>query len=210
MCQLRARHRGARAECGADRRATAGRSQTRRVLLSVGELNGIMGATEMEVISELDEMTDHSAEVSDPDCLGAVYGAEEPVYAGTGWTAMRDQLVREPDEDNEHWVEQTAVLYHRPRTATFFDDSKSPWENCSGHSVRSTSSRGITCGKSTAQRRRHADHPEDSARRRGRLGLPARAVGRVEPDRRGLGLRLQHHRRGREIANDMVANAAKE
>ncbi len=106
------------------------------VLLSVGELNGIMGATQMKVISEMEEMIDHSAEVSDPDCLGAVYGAEEPVYAGSGWTAMRDQVVREPDEDNEHWVEQTAVLYPSAEKAQqFFDDSKSSWEKCSGYSV---------------------------------------------------------------------------
>ena len=59
------------------------------VLLSIGELNTIMGSTQLKVTSELDEMTDHSAQVSDPDCLGAVYGAEEPVYAGTGWTAVR-------------------------------------------------------------------------------------------------------------------------
>ena len=49
-----------------------------------------MGSTQMKLTSELDEMTDHSADVSDPDCLGAVYGAEEdPVYAGTDWTAVR-------------------------------------------------------------------------------------------------------------------------
>jgi outer membrane murein-binding lipoprotein Lpp len=62
------------------------------VLLSIGELNGIMGSTQMKVTSELQDMTDHSGEVSDPDCLGAIYGAEEPVYAGSGWTAMRDQV----------------------------------------------------------------------------------------------------------------------
>ncbi len=106
------------------------------VLLSVGELNGIMGSTQMEVTSKLEEMTDHSGEVSDPDCLGAIYGAEEPVYAGSGWTAMRDQVVREPGEDNEHWVEQTAVLYPSAEKAQkFFDDSKSSWEKCSGYSV---------------------------------------------------------------------------
>ncbi len=106
------------------------------VLLSVGELNGIMGSTQMTVTSELEEMTDHSGEVSDPDCLGAIYGAEEPVYAGSGWTAMRDQVVREPGEDNEHWVEQTAVLYPSAEKAQkFFDDSKSSWEKCSGYSV---------------------------------------------------------------------------
>ncbi|PRC42845.1 sensor domain-containing protein [Mycobacterium sp. ITM-2017-0098] len=106
------------------------------ILLTVGELNEIVGSTRMEVTSELDEMTDHSAEVSDPDCLGAVYGAEEPVYAGSGWTAMRDQLVREPDEDNDHWVEQTAVLYPSAQNArTFFADSSSTWQDCANAAI---------------------------------------------------------------------------
>jgi PknH-like extracellular domain len=106
------------------------------VLLSISELNGIVGSTQMKVTSELDEMTDHSGEVSDPDCLGAIYGAEEPVYAGSGWTALRDQIAREPGEDNEHWVEQTAVLYPSAEKAQkFFDESKSSWEGCAGYSV---------------------------------------------------------------------------
>jgi hypothetical protein len=106
------------------------------VLLSIGELNGIMGSTQMKVTSELEEMTDHSGEVSDPDCLGAIYGAEEPVYAGSGWTAMRDQVAREPGEDNEHWVEQTAVIYpSSDKAQKFFDDSKSAWKDCAGYSV---------------------------------------------------------------------------
>ena len=106
------------------------------VLLSAGELNDIMGSTQMQVTSELQQMTDHSGEVSDPDCLGAIYGAEDPVYAGSGWTAMRDQVVREPSESNEHWVEQTAVLYPTAEKAqAFFEDSKSTWKDCSGYSV---------------------------------------------------------------------------
>jgi PknH-like extracellular domain len=106
------------------------------VLLSIGDLNGIVGSTQMKITSELDEMTDHSGEVSDPDCLGAIYGAEEPVYAGSGWTALRDQIAREPGEDNEHWVEQTAVLYPTAEKAQkFFDDSKSAWQGCAGYSV---------------------------------------------------------------------------
>jgi PknH-like extracellular domain len=106
------------------------------VLLSIGELNGIVGSTQMKITVELEEMSDHSAEVSDPDCLGAIYGAEEPVYEGTGWTAMRDQVAREPDEDNDHWVEQTAVLYPSAEKAQkFFDDSKSAWEDCAGNAI---------------------------------------------------------------------------
>jgi hypothetical protein len=106
------------------------------VLLSIGELNGIMGSTQMKVTSELEEMTDHSGEVSDPDCLGAIYGAEGPVYDGSGWTAVRDQVVREPGEDNEHWVEQTAVLYpSADKAQKFFDKANASWEKCSDSSV---------------------------------------------------------------------------
>lgn len=111
-------------------------SKLDEVLLSIGEINGIMGSTTMTVTSELEEMTDHSDQVSDLDCLGAIYGAEEPVYAGSGWTDVRDQVSREPDEDNNHWVEQTAVLYRSADKARqFFDESTSAWENCANSTV---------------------------------------------------------------------------
>lgn len=105
-------------------------------LLTVDELNAIVGSTQMKLAGELDEMTDHSATVSDPDCLGAVYGAEEPVYAGTGWMAVRDQVAREPADDNDHWVEQTAVLYPTAGNAQdFIDDSSSTWRDCAGDAI---------------------------------------------------------------------------
>lgn len=106
------------------------------VVLSIGEINAIMGSSTMEVTSELDEMTDHSADVSDVECLGAVYGAEEPVYAGSGWTDVLDQISREEGDDNEHWVEQTVVLYpSADKAMDFFDKSKAAWESCSNYTV---------------------------------------------------------------------------
>lgn len=106
------------------------------ILLTIGEINGILGSTQMKVTSELQEMTDHSADVSDTDCLGAVYGAEDPVYADTGWTAMRDQVAREPADDNDHWIEQTAVLYPAAKNARdFFDRSSSTWQNCANDAI---------------------------------------------------------------------------
>jgi hypothetical protein len=106
------------------------------VLLSIGDINGIVGSTQMKVTSKLQQMTDHSKDVSDPDCLGAIYGAEDPVYSDSGWTAMRDQVAREPGENNEHWIEQTAVLYPSSENAQkFFDKSSSIWKKCSGYSV---------------------------------------------------------------------------
>ncbi|WP_041783168.1 sensor domain-containing protein [Mycolicibacterium chubuense] len=107
-----------------------------RILLGIGELNGIVGSTQMTVTSSLEEMTDHSAGVSDPACLGAIYGAEEPVYAGTGWTAVRDRVAREPTDDNDHWVEQTAVLYPAAQNAQdFFGHSSDTWQKCANRSV---------------------------------------------------------------------------
>jgi hypothetical protein len=111
-------------------------SQLGDVLLSIGQLNGVVGATRMEVVLKGEKMSDNSEAVSDPDCLGSIFGAEELVYRGTGWTAVRDQVVREPGDDNEHWVEQTAVLYPTARGADdFVRMSESAWRDCSGFSV---------------------------------------------------------------------------
>ena len=58
------------------------------------------------------------------------------MYAGSGWTAVRDQMAREEGDDNDHWVEQTAVLYpSADKAQKFFDKSKAKWEECSGYSV---------------------------------------------------------------------------
>ncbi|WP_194166309.1 sensor domain-containing protein [Mycolicibacterium sp. P9-22] len=111
-------------------------SQLDDVLLSIGDINDIMGSDTMEITGELDQMVDHSGDVSEPDCLGSIFGAEEPVYGDSGYTAVRDQVSREPDEDNAHWVEQTAVLYPSANKAQrFFDNARSSWDACAGTSI---------------------------------------------------------------------------
>lgn len=107
-----------------------------RVLLSIGDLNGIMGATGLRIDKQFSEMTDHTDDVSDPECLGAIYGAEEQVYATSGWTALRDEVVRERGDGNDHWVEQIAVLYpSEAKSAKFFELSHDQWQNCAGTSI---------------------------------------------------------------------------
>ena len=107
-----------------------------KVLLSIDEINDIMGTTDLEVTSDIDDMTDSSDKVSDPDCLGAMFGAEEAVYKGSGWTDVRDVVAREPDEDNDHWIEQTAVIYPEAGNAKrFFEKSSSIWEKCADSSL---------------------------------------------------------------------------
>jgi hypothetical protein len=107
-----------------------------KVLLGIDEVNAVMGTTDLEVTSDIDEMTDSSDKVSDPDCLGAMFGAEEAVYKGSGWTAVRDIVAREPEDDNDHWIEQTAVIYPEASNARrFFEKSRSSWEKCAGSSL---------------------------------------------------------------------------
>lgn len=111
-------------------------SQLDDVMLSIREINSILGTTGIEVVDETDQMSDNSHAVSDPDCLGVIFGAEEKIYDGSDWTAVRDQVAREPGDDKDHWVQQTAVLYPKAEDARkFFENSKSDWEQCGGFSV---------------------------------------------------------------------------
>lgn len=106
------------------------------VLLTIDELNTVMGATKMQVVLTGQEMSDNSEAVSDPDCLGSIFGAEDSVYHGSEWTAVRDQVAREPGDDNDHWVEQSAVLYPSEQLATdFVENSEAAWRDCGGFSV---------------------------------------------------------------------------
>lgn len=111
-------------------------SQLDSVLLSIGQLNGIVSASKLTFVIDGQVMSDNSAAVSDPDCLGSMFGAEDTVYADSRWAAVRDKVAREPTDDNDHWVEQTVVLYPSEDQATkFVGDSKKAWQQCGGFSV---------------------------------------------------------------------------
>jgi len=106
------------------------------VLLTAGEVNGVMGATGIRVTASSQNMSDNSDGVSDVDCLGAIYGAEELVYQGSDWSAVRDEVLQEPAADNAHWVEQIAVLFPSSQQAQdFVDRSRTTWQKCGGTSI---------------------------------------------------------------------------
>lgn len=116
--------------------------QLAELLLSVDDLNKIVNSRTMVVVSDVRELQDSSEKVSDPDCLGSIYSAEKQVY-GTGFAAVRDQVIREPGNDNEHWAEQTLVLFPSAADArTIVDQSQSKWTECGGFSVAVDDSQG--------------------------------------------------------------------
>jgi len=111
-------------------------SDLERVLLKASAVNAIMGARGMDVVASSETMSDNSDAVSERDCLGAIYGAEQLVYGGSDWTAIRDEVLQEPNDDNKHWVEQIAVLYPSSTKAKdFVKASKDAWQQCSGRST---------------------------------------------------------------------------
>lgn len=113
--------------------ATVSEADLDTLLLPVTELGDIVGSADLTVTVELDEFNDSSAAMDDPDCLAAAFGAQERVYAGTGWTAVRDQIVREPGALNPHWIEQVVVLFRSDLHARdFFDESHKTWDRCVG------------------------------------------------------------------------------
>lgn len=120
-------------------------AQLDKVLLSIDELNKLVGATQMTFVHDADDMSDNSAAVSDPDCLGSLFGAESDVYDPYHWTAVRDRVAREPGSDNDHWVEQTVVLYPAADDASkMFEESTSHWEECGGSAVATDLSESST------------------------------------------------------------------
>lgn len=116
--------------------AVLGKQDLDDILLDDDELNDLLDAGLIEVTDEVDEMTDDTDDVSEPECLGALYTAEEPVYQDTGYTAVLTRLASEPEDDYEHWVEETAVVVPSAAAAeNFVDDSAAQWENCADRTV---------------------------------------------------------------------------
>jgi hypothetical protein len=110
------------------------------VLLGVDPVNAIMGATGITVVGTSDNMQTTTENVSRPDCLGALYTAQDSVYRNSGWTDVRDQVLAEPFGKSAHRVEQTAVEFPGSDPAqAFVNASLAAWSRCSGKEVTMTS-----------------------------------------------------------------------
>ena len=106
------------------------------ILLSVDDVSDIVGGTGLEVGNSTQDLVDNSQDIDKPECLGAFYAAEQQVYEGSGWKAVRDQIIREPGDSKEHWVEQTLVLFaNADKALNFFDKSRDSWKKCQQTSV---------------------------------------------------------------------------
>jgi serine/threonine kinase PknH len=102
------------------------------LLLSPADINTAMGAIGMTASQTNNRMEDHSAAVSDKDCLFVAAAAEAPVYAGSGWTAVCGQYLTEPGAGVDHLVAQVVVSFPSANDAgAFFTASAQHWPACS-------------------------------------------------------------------------------
>src|SRR5215218_8013809 len=98
-------------------------SALERVLLPVDEINDIMGTTDLEITGDIDDMTDSSDKVSDPDCLAAMFGAENTEDTSSLWefeeVAEGDGLITQiaTQEDADGWGCQHALAVASNLTA---------------------------------------------------------------------------------------------
>ncbi len=100
------------------------------LLLTPDQINTAMGATGMTTVGTTTTMPDNSSFVSDNACLPLAYAAQANVYAGSGWSDMRLQLLQKPPQQNA--AGQAVVLFPSAQEAgSFFTASTKSWTACS-------------------------------------------------------------------------------
>lgn len=101
------------------------------LLLSPVDVNTAMGANGMMVVRTLTAMGDNSADVPDKACRPIGGPLLAPVYADSGWSAFREQVLREPGTTWTHLTDQGVAVFHSAHEAgAFFDSSAQNWPAC--------------------------------------------------------------------------------
>ncbi|MDT5013320.1 MAG: hypothetical protein QOH57_4937 [Mycobacterium sp.] len=101
------------------------------LLLSAAQINAAVGGTELAANADATDMTDHSASVSRPECIGIFGPGEAQAFAGSGWSAFREQPLRNPD--GTQWAVQSVVLFPTAeQAAVFYTASSTNWRKCQG------------------------------------------------------------------------------
>ena len=88
-------------------------------------------------------MWDWSKNVADKDCLAVDGAAQDKVYAGTGWTAMRGQRLDDSIDDSKnrkHYAIQAVVAFPNAQDASnFYNSSVQSWKTCANRKFNDVS-----------------------------------------------------------------------
>ena len=110
------------------------------LLLSAGDINSVMGGTTMTVTHSLTDMVDHANLLPNVNCLGIWEVSEKAIYADSGWTAIRGQVLRQPAAGDWDALTVQAVVSFPSADAAhkFFAASADRWSKCTRHTVNMT------------------------------------------------------------------------
>jgi hypothetical protein len=106
------------------------------ILLTVDEGNTIMGSTDMQDFGGPTTLDTNLFQVSNPDCLGAAHIVQPPVYADSGYTAVKFDVLREQGQRYTHSIEQGVTTFPAADQAlSFVQASAAKWKACAGQTV---------------------------------------------------------------------------
>jgi hypothetical protein len=104
------------------------------LLLGADQVHGIVGQ-QLQEASASNQTIDSSGGFNLPECSGAIYPLESPVYVPTQYKAVRGQLLQPSPTGNPFYplVDQSvALMPSADRAAQLLADSKQQWQNCAG------------------------------------------------------------------------------
>ena len=107
------------------------------LLLTPERIAGIVGASRLVQESSADSVIDDSKKVLQKDCIGVVAPAQRLVYADTGWTGVRSQVLRNAgDGPRIYAVVQAVISLPTPDDAKkLLVAQESQWTSCSGRTL---------------------------------------------------------------------------
>jgi hypothetical protein len=107
------------------------------ILLSVADVNTVMGASGIKPVGPTDAGTVTTPEtLSNPDCLGVFYVAQTRVYQDSGYTAVRHEELELNPGNPPYDIGQAAVSFPSADLAlAFLKSSAAKWRTCAGQTI---------------------------------------------------------------------------
>jgi hypothetical protein len=95
-----------------------------------------MGSTDMQDFGGPTTLDPNVFNVSNADCLGAAHIVQPAVYADSGYTAVKFDVLREQGQRYTHSIEQGVTTFPAADQAlSFVQASAAKWKACAGQSI---------------------------------------------------------------------------
>jgi hypothetical protein len=108
-------------------------SKLNDLLLGLDDVEALVGGRDMVVDERYSDMPQVGEVTYKPaDCVGAAFNTIEPAYRGSGYIAVRGQLLKEPGDQFQHWVDQGVVAFGSAADAdNYVVTATEVWRKCS-------------------------------------------------------------------------------